>query len=91
MRSAVQVRSMAGMLMVSQATSPHAGSLWPRCLRTAAPRRFPLWRLAVVADCKQPVLDGEPDAFLDQGPCDAGYAGAVGALPHQLFEIADGR
>jgi SAM-dependent methyltransferase len=56
----------------------------------AAPRRFPLWRLAIVADREQPVLDGEPNAFLDQGPCNAGNAGAVGALSHQLFEIGDG-
>src|ERR1700733_463062 len=90
MRSAVQVRWLASMLMFSQATSHHAESCWPRCLRTAAPRRFPLWRLAVVADRKQPVLDGEPNAFLDQRPCDAGNAGAVGALSHQLFEIGDG-
>ena len=40
---------------------------------------------------KQPVLDGEPDAFLDQGLCDAGNAGAVGALSHQFFQIGDGR
>ena len=48
-------------------------------------------RLAVVADREQPILDGEPNALLDQGPCNAGNAGAVGALSHQLFEIADGR
>src|ERR1019366_8558543 len=60
-------------------------------VRTAAPRRLPLWRLAIVPDRKQPVLDGEPNAFLDQGPCDAGNAGAVGALSHQPFEIGDGR
>ena len=52
--------------------------------------RRSLRALAVVADRQQPVLDGKPDAFLDQGPCDAGNAGAVGALSHQLFEIADG-
>src|SRR6201999_4508406 len=50
-----------------------------------------LWRLAVVADGKQPVLDGEPNAFLDQGFCNAGDAGAVGSLSHQFFEITDGR
>src|SRR5450759_2220356 len=60
-------------------------------VRTAAPRRLPLWRPAIVADRKQPVFDGEPNAFLDQGLCDAGNAGAVGTLSHQLFEIADGR
>src|SRR6185437_5146985 len=47
-------------------------------------------RLAVVADREQPVLDGEPDAFLDQGSRDAGNAGAVGTLPHQFFEVGDG-
>src|SRR4051794_28296138 len=35
-------------------------------VRTATRRGVPLWRLAVVADRKQPVLDGEPNAFLDQ-------------------------
>jgi hypothetical protein len=52
---------------------------------------FPSGRPAVIADCKQPVLDGEPNAFLDQGLRDAGNAGTVGALSHQFFEIGDGR
>src|SRR5437899_6461208 len=48
-------------------------------------------RPAIVANRQKPVLDGETDAFLDQSPCDAGNAGAVGALSHQFFEIGDGR
>src|SRR6478609_8338595 len=48
-------------------------------------------RLAIVANRQKPVLDGETDAFLDQGTCDAGNAGAVGALSHQLLQIGDGR
>src|SRR5436305_2670082 len=59
-------------------------------VRTAAPRRLPLWRPAIVADRQQRILDGEPNAFLDQGFGDAGNAGAVGALPHQFFKIGDG-
>src|SRR5437588_656273 len=46
---------------------------------------------AIVANRQKPVLDGETDAFLDQSPCDAGNAGAVGALSHQFFQIGDGR
>ena len=83
MRSSVQVGWLAGMLMIPSYGSPLSSE--------PPPPKFPLWRLAIVADRKQPVLDGEPNAFLDQGPCDAGNAGAVGALSHQLFEIADGR
>src|ERR1700754_3401653 len=48
-------------------------------------------RPAVVANRQKPVLDGETDAFLDQGTCDAGNAGAVGALSHQLLQVGDGR
>src|SRR5271154_2439569 len=48
-------------------------------------------RLAVVADRKQPVLDGEANTFLDQGFGNARYACPVGTLPDQLFEISDGR
>src|SRR3979411_1032739 len=77
--------------------SHHSGYCWPRwrpnrCAhRKVSPRKFALGRRsAVSADSKQPVLDGEPNAFLNQGPCDAGNAGAVGALSHQLFEIGDG-
>ena len=50
-----------------------------------------LRRSAVVPDREQPVLDGEPDSFLDQRPCDAGNAGTVGALSHQSFHVRDGR
>src|SRR5665213_4420052 len=57
---------------------------------TAASEATASGRLAVVADRKQPVLDGEPNAFLDKGLRDAGNAGAVGALPHQFFEIGNG-
>ena len=53
--------------------------------------KIPVGRLAVVADRKQLVLDGEPNAFLDQSPGDAGDACAVGALSHQSFEVGDGR
>src|SRR6478609_6164406 len=75
--------------------SRHADSLWPSVVRNrrapVLPSGLPaIWRLAIVADRQQPVLDGEPNAFLDQGPCNAGNAGAVGALSHQLFEIGDG-
>jgi hypothetical protein len=28
-------------------------------------RRLPSWRFAIVADRKQPILDREPNAFLD--------------------------
>src|SRR5882757_10666387 len=62
-----------------------------RFLRVTARILSTLRRLAVVADRQKPVLDGETDAFLDQGSCDAGNAGAVGALSHQFFEIGDGR
>src|SRR5437868_8911772 len=64
--------------------------VWPHLrricfvLRTLASRRP-----AIVADRQQPVLDGEPDAFLDQSSCDAGNAGTVGALLHEFFQIAD--
>jgi len=37
------------------------------------------------------VYDGEPNAFLDKGPCNAGNACAVGALSHQSLKIIDGR
>jgi hypothetical protein len=50
-----------------------------------------LRRLAVVADRKQPVLDRETNAFLDQGFRYARHACPVGSLPDQLFEISDGR
>src|SRR5678816_1758165 len=64
--------------------------VWPHLRRTclfSEPRasRCP----AIVADRQQPVLDGEPDAFLDQSPCDAGNAGTVGALLHEFFQVAD--
>src|SRR3954468_24646850 len=77
-RSVVQVGPNANMFTV-----PHSVD---RCAL-----EFPSGRLAVVADRKQPVLDGEPNAFLDQGLCDAGNAGTVGALSHQFYEVADGR
>src|ERR1700753_563615 len=51
----------------------------------------PRIRVAIVTDGKQPVLDREPDAFLDQRPGDAGNAGAVGALSHKFLEIGNGR
>src|SRR5581483_9067 len=47
--------------------------------------------IAIVADGKQPVLDGVADAFLDQCPCYTWNAGAVGALSHQFLKIGDGR
>ena len=62
------------------------------CRTVRVPPSFPaLRRLAVVPDREQPVLDREPDSFLDQRPCDAGNAGTVGALPYQSFHVGDGR
>src|SRR6202035_5884775 len=84
-----QVGSLANILMVPSYESSLRIRLASLSSEPPCPEG-PLWRLAIVADRKQPVLDGEPNTFLDQGPCDAGNAGAVGALSHQLFEIADG-
>src|SRR6266700_220729 len=56
-----------------------------------SPKTIPSRRPAIVADRQQPVLDGEPDAFFDQCPCDTWNAGAVGALLHEFFEIANRR
>jgi hypothetical protein len=47
--------------------------------------------LSVVADRKQPILDGKANALLDQGSRNAWYASPVGALSDQFFEIGDGR
>src|SRR5689334_5078915 len=93
MRSTVQVGSV--MSMVPRAVSRRPAL--PLGLAAAEPGRpMPLRRLAVVtepvvADRKQPVFNGEPNAFFNQGSCDAGYAGAVGALSDQFFEIGNGR
>jgi hypothetical protein len=45
--------------------------------------------LGVVADRKEPILDREPNPFLDERPGHAWHAGAVRALPDELFEVAD--
>src|SRR5579862_5795540 len=47
--------------------------------------------LAVIADRKQPVLDGETNTLLDQGPRNAWYARPMGSLSDQFLEIGDGR
>jgi hypothetical protein len=51
----------------------------------------PVRGLAIVADRKQPVLDGETNPLLDQGSRNARYARPVCALSDQFFEIGDGR
>ena len=47
--------------------------------------------LGVVANRKQPILDCEPNSFLDQSLCYSRNAGSVGALPHKLFKVGDRR
>src|SRR5689334_3329014 len=94
-RSVVQVGMFANMLRfqilgnAALPVFPVSESLNVRRILLSGTR--PSGRPAIVADRQQPVLDGEPNAFLDQGLRNAGNAGAVSALFHQLFEIADGR
>src|SRR6476469_7347834 len=88
-RSSVQVGWLAGMSMVP-ARSLRILLAW-FASEPPLPRKLPLWRPAIVADGQQPFLDGVPNTFLDQGLCDAGNTGAVGALSHQLLKVGDGR